>query len=189
MSIKVLTDSCCDLPIAYLDKHKNILSFIGMPISIGTYDFRDDLGRTEVTKRFYEELSNGLNASTAQITPNEFYELFKDATEKGDSIIYVGLSSGLSGTYNNALVAKQMFEDKEVCDRIYIVDAMAASIGLGLLITQIMESIYNGQSANEIALWIEQRKFDYHHWFVVEDLHYLKEVVEFHQHWQSLDLP
>ncbi len=174
MGIKILTDSCCDLPIAYLDKNSNILSFIGMPITIGEYHFRDDLGRTNVSDRFYEELSSGLNASTAQITPNDFYELYKEAIASGDAIIYLGLSSGLSGTYNNALVAKQMLLDDGVQGDIHVVDVLAASIGLGLLITQVVDAINTGQTAVEIVKWLEAHKYDFHHWFVVEDLHYLK---------------
>lgn len=174
MSIKILTDSCCDLPIAYLDRHSDTLSFVGMPITIGTYHFRDDLGKTNKSDRFYQEISKGLNASTAQITPNEFYELFKEAIATGDSIMYLGLSSGLSGTYNNALVAKQMIEDEGFTASIYVVDVMAASIGLGLIITQVIEAINEGRSADDIVSWLESQRFDFHHWFIVEDLHYLK---------------
>ena len=174
MSIKILTDSCCDLPIAYLDRYSETLSFVGMPITIGEYHFRDDLGRTNVSDRFYKELSIGLNASTAQITPNEFYELFKAGITSGDTIIYLGLSSGLSGTYNNAIVAKQMIEDEGISGSIYVIDVMAASIGLGLMITQVIEAINDGKTAEEIVSWLEGHKFDFHHWFVVEDLHYLK---------------
>lgn len=174
MSIRVLTDSCCDLPIVYMDAHKDILSFIGMPITVGKRDFRDDLGRDQSLDEFYEELSSGINASTAQITPNDFYQLFKEACDAGDTLFYIGLSSGISGTYNNAVMAKKMLEDDGVKGEIYVIDDFAASIGLGLMLMEVIEKIKLGKDANEILTWLEENKYCYHHWFVVDDLHYLK---------------
>jgi len=174
MSIKILTDSCCDLPITYLDAHSETLSFIGMPITVGQRHFRDDLGRKESLEFFYNELASGINASTAQITPNDFYEIFKAETQKGNSVIYIGLSSGLSGTYNNAMMAKQMLADEGDKGQIYVIDDVAASIGLGLMIMKTIEFIEAGKLAEEIVLWLEENKYCFHHWFAIDDLHYLK---------------
>jgi len=174
MGIRILTDSCCDLPISYLDAHSEVLSFIGMPITVGERHFRDDLGRDESLEDFYSALSGGLNASTAQITPNEFYELFKKACEVGDAIIYIGLSSGISGTYNNAVMAKKLLEEEGIKGQVYVVDAYAASIGLGLMVMSVVEAIEIGESLETILTWLENNKFCFHHWFVVDDLHYLK---------------
>lgn len=174
MRVKILTDSCCDLPISYLDAHKDVLSFVGMPITVGNRNFRDDLGRHESLEFFYNELSSGTNASTAQITPNDFYNLFCEAVNAGETLIYIGLSSGISGTYNNALMAKQMIEDDGINGDIYIINDFAASIGLGLMIMDVVEAVEEGQSGDEIVQWLEAKKYDYHHWFIIDDLHYLK---------------
>lgn len=174
MSIKILTDSCCDLPINYLDEHQNILNFIGMPITVGERHFRDDLGRNESLEGFYEELSSGANASTAQITPNDFYEVFKKTIDDGHALIYLGLSSGISGTYNNALMAKQMLEDEGVKGDVYIINDFAASIGLGLMIMEAVDKVKANEDLGHILQWLESYKFHFHHWFVVDDLHYLK---------------
>lgn len=174
MSIKLLTDSCCDLPIHYMDAHAEVLSFVGMPITVGTRHFRDDLGRNESLETFYDALSSGLNASTAQITPNEFYEIFKETANSGDSIIYIGLSSGISGTYNNAVMAKQLLEEEGLASNVYVVDGFAASIGLGLMVMNVVEAIEVGETAETIVQWLENNKYCFHHWFVVDDLHYLK---------------
>jgi len=174
MGIKILTDSCCDLTIEYLEEHKEILSFIGMPITIGERHFRDDLGKNQSLELFYDELSNGLNATTAQITPNELYEAFKQICNRGDSVIYIGLSSGLSGTYNNALMAKQLLEDEGIIDRIHVIDGMSASVGQGLMVLNAVEAVEIGKSVDHIVAWLNNNKYCFHHWFVVDDLHYLK---------------
>ena len=174
MRIKILTDSCCDLPIDYLDQHQEILSFIGMPITVGERQFRDDLGRHESLEQFYSELSSGINASTAQITPNDFYEIFKKTIDEGDALIYLGLSSGISGTYNNALMAKKMLEDDGIQGDIHIINDFAASIGLGLMIMETIDKIKENEDLEHIIKWLESYKFHFHHWFVVDDLHYLK---------------
>lgn len=174
MRIKILTDSCCDLPIHYLDDHRDMLSFVGMPITVGERHFRDDLGRDESLEQFYTELSSGINASTAQITPNDFYELFKKTIDEGDALIYLGLSSGISGTYNNALMAKKILEDEGIQDGIHVINGFSASIGLGLMIMETIDKIKAGEDLDAILNWIESYKFHFHHWFVVDDLHYLK---------------
>ncbi|MBN2897371.1 MAG: DegV family protein [Clostridia bacterium] len=174
MSIRILTDSCCDLPLEYLKAHSDVVSFIGMPITVGERRFRDDLGENESLELFYSELSGGLNASTAQITPNEFYEAFKAACGQGDQVIYIGLSSGLSGTYNNAVLARQMLQEEGMSEDIFLVDGMSASIGQGLMIVNAMVAIESGQSAERITEWLNANKYCFHHWFVVDDLHYLK---------------
>lgn len=174
MGIKILTDSCCDLGLEYLEAHKEILSFIGMPITIGDRHFRDDLGKKQSLELFYSELSSGLNASTAQITPNELYEAFKGSCADGDTVIYIGLSSGLSGTYNNALMAKQILEDDGIVGMVHVIDGMAASIGQGLMVMKVVEAIEKGETAESIVTWLNKNKYCFHHWFVVDDLHYLK---------------
>lgn len=174
MGIKILTDSCSDLGLEYLEAHEEILSFIGMPITIGDRHFRDDLGKKQSLELFYSELSSGLNASTAQITPNELYEDFKAACSDGDSVIYIGLSSGLSGTYNNALMAKQILEDDGIVGMVHVIDGMAASIGQGLMVMKVVEAIEKGETVESIVAWLNKHKYCFHHWFVVDDLHYLK---------------
>ncbi len=112
MTIKILTDSCCDLPIEYLKENADIIDLLGMPIHIDGEDFVDDLGENTDLSSFYDKLRDGKMASTSQITPLMFETAFRKNCEQGAQTIYLGLSSGLSGTMNNANLAKTMIEDE-----------------------------------------------------------------------------
>ncbi len=172
MSIKILTDSCCDICLEYLDQNKDIIDMIGMPIVIGDRTFIDDLGRTNSLEDFFDELSNGKSASTAQITPNDFYEYFKEQLKNGNQIIYIGLSSGLSGTYNNALMAKNMLEEEGIKESVWVVNAICASVGQAVIVDYATELVKNGNDAKTVVDKIYSKVVP--HWFIVDDLNYLK---------------
>lgn len=174
MNLKILIDSSCDLPLDYVEKNSNILQLIGMPVFIDNKEYIDDLGRTLSHDFFYNKLKEGIFPTTSQINILIFLEHYKKCYEKGESIIYLGLSSGLSGTMNNAILAKEMFMEEQKDADITIIDTVAASGGLGVLIAHVVELVKLGKSKKDIELWMSENNKKINHWFAIDDLEHLK---------------
>lgn len=174
MHITILTDSCCDLPLSYVKEHADIIRLIGMPININNEEYIDDLGETLSHEFFYNQMKEGVFPSTSQINTLVFMEHYQKSYNKGEAVIYLGLSSGLSGTYNNAILAKSLFLEDHSDAKIEVIDTVAASGGLGALVAQTVELIKQGKELNYILKWIEQNYLKINHWFAIDDLEHLK---------------
>ncbi len=174
MKTIILTDSSCDLPLAFVEKNATSLDFIGIPFNLDGIEYFDDFGKTLSHDKFYEKLRDGIIPSTAQINFYTFTQIFKQHYDIGNSVIYLGLSSGLSGTYNNSIMAREEFIEEHPDAKITIIDACAGSIGLGVLVAHAVEMVKNNSSYEEIVSWLENNKMNCNHWFAVDDLQYLK---------------
>ncbi len=107
--------------------------------------------------------------------PTVFESIFEQNQSSGIYTIYIGLSSKLSGTYTNSILAKNLVEEKlGQTGYIFTPDIMSGSIGTGLSVMKAMELIGKGYAAKQISDWLEEHRMNLHHWFAVDDLQYLK---------------
>jgi len=174
MRIKLLTDSSSDVPLDLVRESNGILEFIGMPITINGEEFIDDLGEEFSHEFFYEELTKGVMPKTSQINTISFYDKFIDHYQSGYATICIGLSSGLSGTYNNAILARTMVLEEAPEANIIVFDSFAASVGLGVLVLYVLDLIKDGMELSDISLLIDEQKLHANHWFAVDSLMHLK---------------
>lgn len=174
MKIKILTDSSCDLPITYIRENSEFLDFLGMPITIGDEEYIDDLGDTFSHDEFYKRLTEGAMPKTSQINTSSFIERFRSLHEAGYDVIYIGLSSGLSGTINNANLARSILAEEMEHLNVAIIDSLAGSIGLGAIVVSAVDMVKAQMSFDEIAGNVEANKLNANHWFAVDDLMHLK---------------
>lgn len=172
MNTVIFTDSTCDLPLSYIQN--NNIEFLGLTVLLQGKEMTDDLGQTLLFKDFYDLLRNGELATTSQVNVYSFIEAFRKHIEKGESILYLGFSSALSGTYNNAYLARQEILQEYPEADITVIDTLAASLGQGLLVHYACQMLKAGKSKKEIAQWIEDNKLKVAHIFTVDDLNYLK---------------
>ena len=93
---------------------------------------------------------------------------------KNLNLLYIAFSSGLSGTYTSAEIAKTDLMEKYPKQKIIVIDSLCASMGEGLLIHYAAKKKDNGASIEELAKWIENNKLSVCHWFTVDDLFHLK---------------
>ena len=100
----------------------------------------------------------------------EFIKYIKN----GDSIIYISLSSSLSGTFNSANIAKNNLKDEYPNANIYLVDSLSVSVGQGLLVAKACEMRDSGIGAEEIVNWLEENKRKVIHSILIDDLNHLK---------------
>ena len=132
--------------------------------------YSDDLGQSMDFDVFYQRMTDGAMTKTSQINADEYEEYFTQFLSQGKDIIHLTLSSGISGTFNSANLAKALLEDKYPDRKIYVIDSLAASSGYGLLIDQLATMRDSGATIDELAAWVEEHKLNLNHWFFSSDL-------------------
>lgn len=172
MGIKIITDSACDLTRDYI-KNNNI-GLLSLILNLNGQAIKDDLGETLSYKDFYNKMREGATPTTSQINVHEFEEEFIKYIKNGDSIIYISLSSNLSGTFNSANIAKNNLKDEYPNANIYLVDSLSVSVGQGLLVAKACEMRDSGIGAEEIVNWLEENKRKVIHSILIDDLNHLK---------------
>ena len=172
MSIKIITDSSCDLGINFIEE--NNIELIPLLLNLDGETIKDDLGKSLGYRAFYEKLRAGSMPSTSQINIYTFEEKFKELLDEGYEILYIGLSSALSGTFNSANMARNNILEENPNAKIAVVDSISVSMGLGMLIKKACKMIEEGKMIEDIVQWIEENKNKVIHAILVDDLKHLK---------------
>ena len=174
MTMKIFTDSCCDLPYQFVESNSDILSVISIPVQINGEEYLDDLGKTLPHEKFYGYLREQIMPTTAQINSFMFANEFRKELEKGNDVLYLCFSSGLSGTYNSSRIAVEELREEFPQRYIETIDTLSASVGLGVIILKSLNMARSGHTIEEIAKWVEENKLKTNHWFGVDNLTFLK---------------
>ena len=132
--------------------------------------YPDDLGQTIPFDKFYQMMEDGADTKTSQINADEYITYFKPFLEEGKDLLHLCLSSGISGAYNSAMIAKSELEEKYPDRKIYVIDSLAASSGFGLLMDKVADLRDEGMSVDELNDWVEANKGKMQHWFFSTDL-------------------
>ncbi|MEI5994012.1 DegV family protein [Candidatus Enterococcus mansonii] len=172
MTFKVMTDSCCDLPYTYLEA--NEVDFISMTIQLNGEELVDDLGKTFDYDWFLQEIKTGGMPTTSQVNVGRYIEFFRPYVEKKIPILYLAFSSGLSGSYQSAMQAVDILKEEYNDAEIYVIDTKAASLGEGLLVSEVIQLKEAGHTLEEILLWLSENKMTVHSWVTVDDLKHLE---------------
>ena len=172
MSFAVFTDSCSNLPGSLL-QHFGIRV---LPCSY-TVDGKQIIYGGDIeafdAHTYYELLRQGKRVTTSLLNTQVFLDHFRPALEQGLDVVYVGLSAGISGTYQAACIAaaelRDEFPERTVCP----VDSMGAGFGTGLLACRAAELRDEGRSAAEATAVLEQEVQNLCEFFTVSDLMFL----------------
>lgn len=168
----IMTDSCCDLPKEYIEKN-NIL-YVSLTCGFMGKEYVDDFGVSLNYMDFYQGMNNGEIPKTSQPSPDEYSKIFKQILNENKDVLYICVSTGLSGTFNCANIAKNMVLEEYPEGRIEIVDVLTASMGQGLLVMNAMEMKSQGKSIDDIIKYLEENKFNLNTYITVDDLNHLK---------------
>ena len=163
--------SCCstaDLSKEHFEKRD--IKYIYSHYELDGVQYPDDLGQTMPFDKFYQAMADGADTKTSQINADEFEEFFEPFLKEGKDILHLCLSSGITGVYNSANIAKNILEEKYPERTIYIVDSLAASSGYGLLMDKLADLRDGGMGIDELCKWAEDNKLKMHHWFFTSDL-------------------
>jgi len=163
--------SCCstvDLSKEHLDQRG--LEYICFHYYMNNVHYLDDLGESMSFENFYRSMKEGVDTRTSQINAAEFEEYFEGFLKQGKDVLHVSLSSGISGTYNSANIARESLAERYPDRKIYVVDSLTASSGFGLMMDKLADLRDEGKTIDEVYEWIEANKLKLHAWFFSTDL-------------------
>ena len=169
----IITDSSCDLPASLAEK----LGIRVVPLSVFVegkqyYNYLD--GRDISNEEFYGQLVQGKMVTTSAVNVEQFKMVMESELLTGHDVLYIGFSSGLSGTYNAGRMAAEELREEYPNSTVLTVDSLCASLGQGMLVYQAAQLRQAGKSLEEVAQWVEDNKLRQCHWFTVDDLFFLK---------------
>lgn len=168
----IITDSNCDLPQEYLEDNHIISIPFNFQLNGAVYE--DDFGQSMSHQHFYDRLRSGEMATSTQITPYCFEKYFEEYVSQGYAIIYIGFSSGLSDTFNNAILARKAVTERNESADIAVIDTKGATSGQALHVHMACNMLKQGKTKTEIVDWIEANKMNVNIWFTVDSLEHLK---------------
>ena len=163
--------SCCstaDLTRQHFQQRD--IHYVCFHFTLNNTPYEDDLGQSVPFETFYQAMAEGADTHTSQVNVGEFVEYFTPFLEKGQDILHVTLSTGLSGVYNSACAARDELAEAFPDRKIYIVDSLGASSGYGLLMDRLADLRDQGMPLEELYHWAQDHRLNMHHWFFSTDL-------------------
>ena len=169
-SYVIVTDSSADLSAPLLEKY----GAVSVPLAV-TLEGQDPRPNDEIDiKEFYSFLRGKKSATTSAVAIESFKQVFEKYVSAGNDVLYLGFSSGLSGTYNAAFVAARELKEQYPDRTIATVDTLCASLGQGLLVHLCAKMRGEGADLRTVCAFVEETKHRVCHWFTVDDLFFLK---------------
>lgn len=165
----IVSDSTVDLPKEYLQEKQVPIISLSYVMDGVTYEEMNGLSH----KEFFEKLRTGSLPTTSQINPEQAREALEPFAKEGKDILYIGFSSGLSGSYNSVRMAAVELKEEYPDVEIITIDSLCACMGEGLLLHKALELKEQGLTMKEIADWVEHNKLHVCHNVTVDDLNHL----------------
>lgn len=163
----IMSDSTCDFD----DTAAKELGVEIVPLNL-SFDGQDYKACVDEIDDFYNKLRGGAQALTSSPNVETFTRCMEKVLKKGKDILYIGLSSALSSTYQNSCIAAKELKSRYPDRNIFCVDSKAASVGLGLLLYHVTQA--KDKSITQLKEYAEELSSKLRHWFTVEDMSYLK---------------
>ena len=167
----IFTDTACDIKTPMLQQWG--VRYVSMYFSFEGENRHYGNNDMEITE-FYRRMREGGLAKTAAANPADYTEAFEEALREDLDVLYLGLSGALSSSFNAARLAAEELKALYPERRIVLVDTLSASAGEGMLVQLAVQKKQEGAAIEETAAYIEGIKRNVCHWFVVDDLDYLK---------------
>lgn len=163
--------SCCstaDLSAEHMKERA--ISYICFHYELDGKSYEDDLGKSMPFDEFYKAMEQGAETKTSQVNADEYETYFEGFLKEGKDILHVCLSSGISGSINSAMIARDNLEEKYTDRKILVVDSLGASSGYGLIMDKLADLRDDGMDLESIFKWTQEHKLELHHWFFSSDL-------------------
>ncbi|MCR5608963.1 MAG: DegV family protein [Lachnospiraceae bacterium] len=168
--INYIISTCSVADITKEHFEKIDVKYICFHYELNNVSYKDDLGESIPFEEFYRRMDEGEDTKTSQINAEEYCDYFRQFLDEGYDILHITLSSGISGTYNSANIAKEMLQEEYPNRKIYVVDSLAASAGLGLLVDEVASKRDEGMCLEDLYQWILDNRLRVNHWFFSTDL-------------------
>lgn len=166
--------SCCstaDLNQDYFDNNK--VPFACFQFFVDDVMYEDNLGKSMDFATFYQKMRDGAMTRTSQVNAEGYIDMLRPYLEAGKDVLHITLSSGISGTYNSACIARDMLSEEFPDRTIYVIDSLTASVGYGLLVDTALAKQQEGMDIHTLNQWILDNRLKLKLWLMVSDLTYL----------------
>ncbi|WP_297665081.1 DegV family protein [uncultured Streptococcus sp.] len=171
MTFKILTDSTADLPESWTQEHD--VQVLGLTIQLDGQTY-ETVGPDKLTsEQLLAKMESGSKPTTSQINVGQFEDVFRQYAQEGTAVLYVAFASALSGTYQSAVMAREMVLEDYPEAIITILDTKAASMGEGLFVMKAVEARAAGQSLEQTAALLQSLVPRVKTYFLVDDLNHL----------------
>lgn len=160
--------STADLSKEHFKKRQ--IPVVNFHFELDGVSYPDDLGESVSPEEFFRRMDEGADTKTSQVTVGEYIEFFEPFLQEGKDILHISFSSGLSGSYNSAMIAREELLEKYPDRKLYVVDSLGASSGYGLIMETLADKRDEGEDIDSLRSWIEEHKLNMHHWFFSTDL-------------------
>lgn len=169
---QLFTDTSANLPVEIIDEYG--IEVVPFSYTIDGVEYIPE--REFDGKAFYAAMRAGSAVKTSMVNTGTFIERFKAALDAGKDVLYIGMSGGISGTANAALMAKQELDEEYPDRKIVVIDTLAASLGEGLFVIKAAEQLKDGVALDAIEEAIRAQVPSMCQSFTVDDLKYLKKT-------------
>ena len=169
----IVTDSTANLPEDMIEKYE--LEILSLNYYIDGEEHKGYIkGEKTDMAPFYSMMRQKKEITTSLVTVGDAMDLLENIVKEGKDYIYIGFSSGLSGTFQAVSLVTDSLSQKYPERKLYAVDSLAAALGEGLLVKYVIDNRENGMSVSENADWVVNHRNNICHWFTVDDLFFLK---------------
>ncbi len=170
MSYRIITDTCCDFPSHMYQE----LDISAAELTV-RYQGQEYQSYTEQwLKQMYDGMRAGETASTSAVNPEGWKQVMEPALQQEQDLLVLVFSSGLSTTYQSAVIAATELQELYPQRKIRVIDTLCASRGQALLVWYACRKRDQGMGLEELGDWVENNKLHLAHWFTVDDLMFLK---------------
>lgn len=170
--IKLFTDTSANLPVSIIREYG--IEVVPFSYTVNGKEVPYSAETDFNGKAFYEAMRAGAEVKTSMINVSDFIAAFEQWIAKGDAVIYVGMSGGISGTAHSAKLAAEELLEKYPAAKIAAIDTYAASLGEGFLVIETAKMIERGDPFLKIVKKIELLRKNMCQFFTVDDLAYLR---------------
>lgn len=173
MGFKIITDSAANLPEKMIDQYD--LSVLSLSFFVeGKECFSYIEGEIQDLSRFYTMMREKQEIKTSLVNLEYAEKECKKILSLGQDVLYIGFSSGLSGSYQAVSLALESLKEDFPERKIFYVDSLSAALGQGLLVKYAVDLREEGKTLEEVYQWVLDNRLKLVHWFTVEDLFFLK---------------
>lgn len=168
----LIVDSCCDLPYEVIDREG--VELVEFPYVTSAGEQADDLFHTSTPHEFYQAMRDGEEPTTAQVPVAVYTEVFERAIASGVPTVYLCFASGLSGSYDAAVLVRDQLVAEHPDAELYVVDTCLASVAEALLVHEALRLRDEGMTARELVDWASEARYFVDAQFMVDDLEALR---------------
>ncbi len=172
MKFEMVTDSAANLPEELIDKYG--VHILSLSFFVEDEEFYSYVrGETTDLAKFYQMMREKKHITTSLVNTELAFNQCEQILLTGADLLYIGFSSGLSGSFQSVKVALEDLKEKYPERKIYYVDTLSAALGQGLLVKYAIDMREEGKSIEEVYQWVEDNHMRVCHWLTVDDLFFL----------------